>query len=238
MYIYLILNILIIIFPFLLSFDRKVRFFKSWGPFFGSFLIVGTSFILWDVYATAEGHWSFNEEYLVGLRILGLPVEEIMFFFTVPYACLFTHQSLSHYLEERKVPFRSWPYVVIGMVLFVLGVAYWGQGYTSIVLIQMGALAVILPFIAPWMLSSRVYWSYMLITFGFFVIFNMVLTAVPVVEYGPEHIWGGDGLFNGRFFTIPLEDFLYNISMLTWYLLAFLLIRRCIDQRRSASREE
>ena len=70
------------------------------------------------------------------------------------------------------------------------------------------------------------------------IFINMILTAVPVVEYGPEHIWGGDGMFNGRFFTIPLEDFFYNISMLTWYLLAYLLIKRCIASRKGMQKEE
>lgn len=77
-----------------------------------------------------------------------------------------------------------------------------------------------------------------LVTIGLFITFNMVLTAIPVVRYGPEHIWGGDGLFNGRFFTIPLEDFFYNFSMLTWYLLAYLLIIRCIKRRKGISSEE
>jgi lycopene cyclase domain-containing protein len=238
MYLYLILNIFIIGLPFILSFDKKVRFFRSWGPFLGSFLIVGTAFILWDVYATAEGHWSFNEDYLIGLKIMGLPLEEIMFFFTVPYACLFTHEALTHHIQERKVPFKAWPYVVTGLVLFIFGVAYWGQGYTTIVLLQMGILTIVLPYVAPWILSSRVYWTFILITLGLFAFFNMILTAVPVVEYGPEHIWGGDGLFNGRFFTIPLEDFFYNISMLTWYLLAYLLIKRCVQKRKGMRTEE
>ena len=79
MYLYLFLNIFIIIFPFLLSFDRKVRFFKKWKFLFGSILIVGTSFILWDIFATERGHWSFNDKYLVGLELFGLPIEEIMF---------------------------------------------------------------------------------------------------------------------------------------------------------------
>lgn len=232
MYLYLWLNILIIIFPFILSFDRKVGFWRKWVPFLGSFLTVGTAFIIWDVYATAEGHWSFNEEYLVGLRLFGLPVEEIMFFFTVPYACLFTFDAISYYMKDRKVPYSPWPFLLTGAASFVLGAVYWPQGYTSIVLLQMGVLLAVVPLIGKQVVSSRVYWIYILITTGLFVIFNMVLTAVPVVRYGSDHIWGGDGLWNGRFFSIPLEDFFYNLSMLTWYLLVYLLILRFKSRKK------
>jgi hypothetical protein len=39
-------------------------------------------------------------------------------------------------------------------------------------------------------------------------------------------IWGGDGLWNGRFFTIPLEDFFYNFSMLSFYLLVYRFFKK------------
>jgi lycopene cyclase domain-containing protein len=232
MYLYLILNISIIIIPFLLSFERKVAFWRKWGRFLGSFLIVGTSFILWDIYATWSGHWSFNDKYLVGVDFLGIPLEEMLFFFTVPYACLFTYEAVGRYSREWKVRYKPWPYHMVGLVLFALGIVYLEQGYTSLVLIETGILVFIIPFLAPWIPGSRRYWIYVLVTLGLFIIFNMVLTAVPVVRYGSGNIWGGNGSWNGRFFTIPLEDFIYNVSMVTWYLLVYLLIDRCLEERK------
>jgi lycopene cyclase domain-containing protein len=52
------------------------------------------------------------------------------------------------------------------------------------------------------------------------MIFNSVLTALPVVEYNSVAIWGV------RFGTIPVEDFFYNYSMLSFYLLFYRMIRR------------
>jgi len=233
MYLYLFLNILIIIFPFLLSFDKKVRFYRKWKYLLGSILIVGTSFILWDIFATARGHWSFNGRYLVGLEIFGLPIEEMMFFFTVPYACLFTYEALGEHTRDWKVPVMKWPFMITGLAMVAAGLKFWGQEYTAIVLVQAGILTFSLPMVVPELISKRRFWFYILITLGLFVIFNMVLTAIPIVTYGPEHIWGGDGVWNGRFFTIPLEDFIYNISMLTWYLVAYHLLIRCCECRRS-----
>ncbi len=48
-----------------------------------------------------------------------------------------------------------------------------------------------------------------------FLLINTVLTALPVVEYNPEAIFGF------RVFTIPIEDFFYNYAMLSFYLLFY-----------------
>jgi hypothetical protein len=85
------------------------------------------------------------------------------------------------------------------------------------------------------MLSSRVFWTFVVVTMGLFVMMNMVLTSLPVVEYNPDAIWGGDGLWNGRFFHIPLEDFFYNLSLLTTFLMAYLMAKRHLTRKRVSS---
>ncbi len=54
-------------------------------------------------------------------------------------------------------------------------------------------------------------WYFLLSLVAFFIV-NSVLTGLPVVLYSDEVIWGI------RIFTIPLEDFFYNTSMLGFYL--------------------
>ncbi len=48
-------------------------------------LSVATIFVAWDVLAVASGHWSFNPKFLLGIFIGNQPVEEIAFFFIVPF---------------------------------------------------------------------------------------------------------------------------------------------------------
>jgi len=235
MYIYLVLNILIIIFPLLLSFEKRIRFWKNWRALLGSVIPVGIIFIAWDIYATEQGHWSFNEKYLIGLKLFGLPLEEIVFFITVPYACLFTYEALRYYIKEWKVPYKPWPYAMFGIILISAGFAFWHQGYTLLVLIQTGLLLLVMPLIARSILASRTFWAYLLVTMVLFIIFNMVLTAVPIVRYDPDHIWGGDGAWNGRFFTIPLEDFFYSITMLTWCLILYRKIGKAFERKEETS---
>jgi lycopene cyclase domain-containing protein len=53
--------------------------------------IVGT---LWDAYATHARQWSFDGRYLVGLRIGGLPIEEVLFFVVVPICAVLTLEAV------------------------------------------------------------------------------------------------------------------------------------------------
>ena len=84
MSLYLILNILTLVPPLLLSFDRRVHFYTRWKFFFPAMLISLAIFIIWDVIFTSHGVWGFNEQYHSGWTILGLPLEEYLFFITVP----------------------------------------------------------------------------------------------------------------------------------------------------------
>lgn len=225
-FVYLAADILVFIFPFLLSFDKRVSFWKKWPYLVPGYLTISVVFIVWDILVTERGDWTFNPEFTLGVKVLGLPIEEILFFFIVPYSCIFTYEALSYYLKDRKVPFSRWPYLGAGVMFLAAAFIFRGQGYTLIAMASCALVAIAAPFLTPWMLSSRVFWAFVVVTMGMFVMMNMVLTSLPIVEYDPEVIWGGDGPWNGRFFTIPLEDFFYNLSLLTSFLMVYLLGKR------------
>jgi lycopene cyclase domain-containing protein len=220
---YLLLNILVIFFPLVLSFDKRIAFWKRWPALILSYLTAGVVFVAWDVYATANGHWDFNEKYLIGISILGLPLEEILFFLTVPYACIFTYDVIRHHVPAKNIPYHPLPYLTISVLMIILAIIFIDQGYTMMVLISVAVLFVLAPVLRSNMLKSSHFWVYLGVTLILFLIVNTVLTAVPIVTYGSEEIWGGEGLFNGRFFTIPFEDFIYNVSLLSSFLLVYLM---------------
>lgn len=59
-------------------------------------------FVAWDLYAIAEGHWTFDPAQTVGLVLPGdLPVEELLFFLVVPIAGILTLEAV------RSV--KGWP---------------------------------------------------------------------------------------------------------------------------------
>src|SRR3712207_5526265 len=100
MYIYLYLNIFTILFPLLRSFDKRVQFYKTWKYLFPAIAINALIFIIWDSIFTHHGVWGFNTDSLLGIYLFNLPLEEILFFITVPYACVFIYECLNVYVKR------------------------------------------------------------------------------------------------------------------------------------------
>ena len=185
-----------------------------------SVAIISPIYIVWDAIATHRGDWSFNGDYVRGVELLGLPLEEVLFFVTVPYACIFIYECLLYYVGDAPVPFRRSPYLATAGLLVVLAAAFYDQYYTATVLVFSAAFLVIAALWYDWILRSRVYWMYLVLTVVPFVAVNYFLTSIPIVEYSGDAIWGT------RVTTIPAEDFIYNFSMLSFYLLVFLYFQR------------
>ncbi|MDN4165522.1 lycopene cyclase domain-containing protein [Cytophagales bacterium LB-30] len=205
---YLLLNIGTVIFPLLLSFDKKVHYVGKWKNLSLAILLTLIVFVVWDVFFTYYGIWSFNEEHLIGVNIINLPLEEWLFFITVPFASVFIYECLKAYFP--KLEFAK-PALTISRFLIpfflMLGVLNWGQWYTSINFL---VAAVTLYLHVQYFNSeylSKFYLAYLihLIPFG---LVNGVLTALPVVIYNDAENYGI------RLGTIPLEDTVYSFTLL------------------------
>jgi lycopene cyclase domain-containing protein len=223
---YLLLDVLIILFPFLLSFKWKFKYYKFFKPLGASIFIVGISYIIWDVLVTYRGDWGFNEEFLVGIEIFGLPVEEILFFAVVPFACIFIYENLVFFVKEKKIPFNKWFYIGLAVIFLIVGLSFRNQEYTILAMFSCALFFIVAPTIMPNLLQSMNYWLYIILSFIPFIIFNYLLTSLIVVWYDPNAIWGGDGAWNGRFLTIPFEDFFYNFAMLSFYLMVYIYFKK------------
>jgi lycopene cyclase domain-containing protein len=206
----------------LIALKWKFNYYKFIIPLLISIFVVGTSYIIWDIIVTEIGHWSFNDDYLVGIRILGLPLEEMLFFVVVPFACLFIYENLNYFFKDSKVYLNPYHAAMVPVLLIALGIIYSHQGYTMLTLFSVATFLFVAIFFAPEILRSRLFWFYMILSFIPFIIFNFLLTSIPIVLYNPTMIWGGDGWWNGRFLTVPLEDFFYNFSMLGFYFLVYI----------------
>ena len=217
---YRLLHLLIIGIPLSLSFDRKVHFHTHWPAVFAAILVVGIPYLVWDALFSRAGLWGFSEEHVGSLRMFYLPLEEILFFVTVPYACLFVLQVVRTYLEPMMLP--PAPLIFLAPAA-VMALAAWParrKPYTALALLAaagfLGASVVLLPEL---LLDGR-FWIYMGLTYIPFLIFNGILTAVPVVVYSDRAILGP------RVRTIPVEDFLYSFSLLGYEALLFRLFER------------
>jgi lycopene cyclase domain-containing protein len=66
-----------------------------------SILPVAVVFVLWDLAATRAGHWTFDPEQTLPVRVGGLPLEELGFFLVIPLAGLLTYEAVGVVLARR-----------------------------------------------------------------------------------------------------------------------------------------
>ncbi len=212
---YLLINIAIIFFPIILSFEKKLNFFKKIPSVIFSVIIVSSIYIIWDTIATSSGDWGFNPKYLNGIAFYNLPIEEILFFITVPYSCIFIYETIRHYVTNKELSFKKKHYYLLSLLLFVLAIVFHYQNYTFTVLIFCAAFLSFATFYFFDFLNTNTFWFTILVSYVPFMIVNYILTALPIVIYSNNAIWGL------RIITIPLEDFFYSFSMIAFWILTY-----------------
>lgn len=205
---YLIFNLIVIIGPLSLSFDRKVHFVDKWHNVFKAILMSLAVFVTWDSLVT-ERHWWFNDQYTLGINMLKLPIEEWLFFITIPYALLFTWEVLTAYSKNREVKRLQ----IIRSILYSgipsgVGLFYLGKEYTGLVLIALGLVALL-----DWQLKIDMFVQlrtiqYLVLSTLAMLIFNGYLTWRPVVQYAESYQLGI------RIYTIPIEDMGYGYALI------------------------
>jgi lycopene cyclase domain-containing protein len=207
-YIYLYLNIFTILFPLALSFDRKVAFYKNWYALFPAILINAVFFIVWDILFTQAGIWGFNEAYLTGFYIFNLPLEEILFFITVPYACVFIYEVLNAYIiKDLLKPFAKSIAIGLILILSVITIFNVEKLYTSITFGLLTIMSLVHLRYFNDKILGRFYLAYLVHLIPFLLV-NGVLTFLPIVWYNDNFN------LNIRIVSIPVEDTMYSMLML------------------------
>lgn len=205
---YLLFNLIVLIGPLALSFDRTVRYHRYWPQAFLSLGIVMIPFLVWDIYANGF-FWWFNDAYVLPLRILGLPPGEVLFFISVPFSCLFIWQIIVTHRQEVGGGNKVILYLLAALAALTAGVFLLrGLLYTAFVFILL-ALTVALDLVlrTHLLLQKRTY-LYLGIVTALMFLFNGYLTARPVVLYGERYFTGI------RLWTIPVEDFGYGYGLI------------------------
>lgn len=208
--------------PLALSFDRKVAFFKKWKYLFPAMLFPAALYIAWDVYFTSTGIWRFNENYITGIRFFNLPLEEVLFFFVVPYCCVFIYECVRCYFpnlrESRKSVFIL---LLLGVLLLGSGFFYYNRHYTSWTFTLNGLFIIIIFLRKAWFRnfnSAAFLFSWLIILVPFLAV-NGFLTAIPVVIYNNAENLGI------RIFSIPFEDIFYGMLLILLNIVLFEKLR-------------
>lgn len=209
-YLYLSLDLFCFIVPFALRFYPGLHFRKKWKYAFPAISLTAVIFILWDAIFTQAGVWGFNARYISGLYIGNLPIEEVLFFICIPYACLFTQFALS-YRVERNFFFRCYKSisVILIVALLITGILHPHRWYTALTFVSTASLLCFMV-LQRAQLLCRCYFAFLWILIPFAIV-NGILTGMfteePVVWYDESRIIGI------RLLTIPIEDVIYALLL-------------------------
>lgn len=221
---YLLINFFTIIICLIASFDKRIRFDKHFGTFLLSSTIVAVPFIAWDIWFTDMGVWWFNTDYTTGIILAGLPIEEWMFFYFIPFACVFTYYCFDKFFD------LSWTHAFNNVIVFlttivcvVVALLYHDKIYTFITALVTLATMVYLHFIAKKEWIGQGSFVFLILMIGFFAV-NGVLTGTglesPIVNYNAQHF------LDFRLGTIPIEDAVYGYSQFMLNVYFFQLLRK------------
>lgn len=220
-YLYLLINLGSISIPLLFSFHKKANFSKTWKYLFISTVGIGLVFILWDVAFTHAGYWGFNEKYILGTHLFNLPLEEVLFFVCIPYACVFTYFALTHLIEKDYLfPHQELISSLLSVVLMFAGLFFINKPYTGITFLLTGGFLAFQMIVLRPRYMGRFYFAFAVLLVPFLII-NGILTGSFIGE--PVVWYNNDANLGIRIGTIPIEDFFYamllivtNISVYEW----------------------
>ena len=227
---YLFIDFFTLIIPLLFSFHPKLNFYRTWPAFFPAVILVALLFLIWDEWFTRLGVWGFNDQYVTGVKIGRLPLEELLFFICIPYACVFTFHCLTMF-GWGKMNTRIENIVTVLLVtgLAGSGVIFIDRTYTSVTFLSLAILLLLVKYRFKIKWLGRFYSIYAVLLLPFIIV-NGILTGMglekPVVWYNNNEILGI------RLLTIPLEDIFYGMELI---LLNLIIYQRLLERKSVAS---
>ena len=211
-YLYLLINFFTIIIPFIFSFHPSIQFYKHFLSFIKSIFLTCLIFIVWDIFFTHLGVWGFNKKYVIGVYFFNLPIEEVLFFICIPFACIFTIFCFDKF---KKIPINYKVEKMIHIIIYFLSLSiilfFYKKKYPLFVFVSLPILIIVLKYIFKVNWLIKVYFVYLFLLIPFLIV-NGILTGTglqePVVWYNVNQIIGI------KILTIPVEDIFYGLELI------------------------
>ena len=208
---YLILLVASLSFPLGASFENRVHYYARWKALLPGIITTAAFFLVWDYMFTDAGIWGFNEAYTLAYRLLGMPIEEWLFFVIIPFCTVFIYECVRYFFPGVSTT-RGLQLIVLvlAILLLLLSIIYSDRAYTFWNFMFAGAYLLFIYVRNPvWLGKFAIAYLFHLIPF---MIINGVLTGSflesPIVWYNDDENLGI------RIFTVPIEDTVYSLLLL------------------------
>ena len=222
MYTYLLINVLTVLIPVLLSFERRVRYVSKWKYALAASFLSALVFLPWDYYFVARGVWGFNGAYLTGVYLANIPLEEVLFFFTVPFSCIFIYEVVGLFTREDifaeiSPPFIFTLIICCGLVAF----SNMTRLYTASVLLGLAGLLIIHLVLLRVKYLGRFFIALTISLIPMVVVNGLLTNGVAFVDSSAVVWYNNAENLALRVQGIPVEDFAYWFFLflmnITWY---------------------
>lgn len=163
-------------------------------------LPISIAFIIWD-YLVANRWWYFSDKYTL-FKIGSLPIEEIMFFISIPIALLTITENAKELFSsanyQKISPKIFFLLKVLPLITLFFALLMKWEYTTTISLLTFFLMK-------KSELENKVFLYGMIFTLFATFLFNFYLTALPIVTYNQlfKSYW--------QIFSIPVEDFFYGL---------------------------
>lgn len=98
-YLLLMLGCLLLTLP--LEWLLQARVYRRFRVTLIALLPVVALFSVWDIVGIVRNHWSYNPNYVTGWQLpFSMPIEELVFFITIPLCGLLTYEAVGTGLRE------------------------------------------------------------------------------------------------------------------------------------------
>jgi lycopene cyclase domain-containing protein len=202
------------------GFTRYSGFNARWRQILPGLFLIAGFFIAWDAFFTANDIWGFNPTYHLPILVLGMPIEEWLFFLCIPFACLFIHDC------TRRLKTWHWSeknarlvFLVGSVVLLITAAIYHERLYTLTSFTLAGLFSLTLGMGALRQSTGHFLITFLLHCIPFFIV-NGFLTSIPIVTYDDTQNLGI------RMGTIPVEDLAYSLALIGLNVLSFEYLSR------------
>lgn len=219
MELFLLINLIALLIPVLFSIWKKTFREINWLALIVAILCSGTFFVLRNYYLIHIGVKVYNPEHLIGSYIFGMPIEDILFFVTVPYAFIFIYRWTTKYFKHLEI--QQFTYVfslILTLTSILLSVVYYDHIYTFLTVSVLAIFngVVYFGYTPKW--YSKFLIAFFLVTLHYILIDGIITLSVEnkIVFHAEDSVIG---LY---FFSIPIEDLL-------GFFLLFLMVTTCYE---------
>jgi len=205
---YLFLLVITLAYPLYKSFEPRVQFHTKFRYVLPAIVLTAIPFLVWDVLFEQNGVWHFNPDYTIGLYWLGLPLEEWLFFFIIPFACFFIYEVVLYFTGTKPFRYIRHFTFILAVGLLIIAILSADRTYTFVNFL-LGAVLLLL-MLAGSLSSGHLtgFYKGYAVSLVPFLLVNGALTKIPVVLYNNEEN------LSLRIFSIPVEDAIYLLSLL------------------------